>query len=161
MPVPRETCVSRRDVAEILRLMAQRARAEDYGWELPASARRVPTAVPRPRPAAPRRLAPAQRRSPRAAVSLWLALLGVAVAAAAGAWYLRLDRSGPALELTVPSVVGAPEGAAVRELTSQVFAVRALEGPSNGGQGTVVRQFPRPRTILARGALVTIRVATG
>ena len=106
----------------------------------------LPSAVPSPRQA---------RRLDRAALAL--ALLGLALAAAAAIWYVRL-RPAAAHVLTVPRVVGLTEARAVRTLTSDGFRVRAVEETSGSGRRVVTSQRPRAATRLRRGAIVTIRV---
>ncbi|HXH97000.1 MAG TPA: PASTA domain-containing protein [Gaiellaceae bacterium] len=89
-----------------------------------------------------------------------LALLGIAAAAAAGAWYLRLGSGAPA-RLSVPHVIGLTEQEAVHQLTTEGFAVRAIERPAEASAGVVVAQRPKVNVRLARGELVTISVANG
>jgi beta-lactam-binding protein with PASTA domain len=89
-----------------------------------------------------------------------LALLGVAAAAVAGVWYLRLG-SGVAARLSVPRVLGLTEQEAVHQLTTEGFAVRAVEQPAEASAGVVVAQRPSVNVRLARGAVVTINVANG
>jgi beta-lactam-binding protein with PASTA domain len=89
-----------------------------------------------------------------------LALLGVAAAAVAGVWYLRLG-SGAAARLSVPHVIGLTEQEAVHQLTTEGFAVRAVEQPAEASAGVVVAQRPSVNVRLARGAVVTINVANG
>jgi beta-lactam-binding protein with PASTA domain len=87
-----------------------------------------------------------------------LALLGLAAAAAAAAWYVHL-RPAPPTVLNVPRVVGLGEGPAVRALTNEGFRVRAVEEElSSSGRAVVTTQRPPARTRLVRGATVTIHV---
>jgi beta-lactam-binding protein with PASTA domain len=89
-----------------------------------------------------------------------LAMLGLAVAAVAAAWYIRLGRGGPT-ELSVPRVVGLSERAAVHELTTEGFTVRAIEQPADASAGLVFAQRPAVHSRLSRGDVVTISVANG
>lgn len=96
----------------------------------------------------------------RLLASAWpvLAVLGLALAAAAAIWYIRL-RPAPPARLTVPRVVGLSESRAVRALTTEGFRVRAVEESSSSGRGIVRSQRPLAETRPARGATVTIHVA--
>jgi len=87
-----------------------------------------------------------------------LALLGVVLGAVALIWFLSLNPSAAPAKAAVPSVVGMPEAAAVRRLTSDGFEVRAIEPRSGAARGAVVAQRPTPASRLRRGAIVTIRV---
>jgi hypothetical protein len=89
---------------------------------------------------------------------LVLAVLGLALAAAAGIWYLRL-RPPPPAQLSVPRVVGLSESRAVSALTTEGFRVRAVEESSSSGRQVVTSQRPLAQTRLHRGATVTIHVA--
>lgn len=120
---------------------------EESGWPLPAA-----------RPVSIARVPPARRRTALDAIAVLLAALGFAAAAGAAVWYLHLGRDGT---LTVPRVVGLRERAAVRELTDEGFAVRAVERPARGRRGFVVAQHPAVATRLPHGATVTIQVANG
>jgi hypothetical protein len=90
--------------------------------------------------------------------SLVLAVLGLALAAAAAIWYLRL-RPAPPATLSVPRVVGLREARAVRALTSEGFRVRAVEESSTSGRQVVTSQRPLAETRLQRGATVTIHAS--
>jgi beta-lactam-binding protein with PASTA domain len=105
---------------------------------------------------------PARRRRRSALDVTWivLALLGLAVAAIAAAWYIRLG-GGVASELSVPRVVGLSERAAVHELTTEGFTVRAIEQPADVSAGVVFAQRPAVHARLARGEVVTISVGNG
>jgi eukaryotic-like serine/threonine-protein kinase len=126
---------------------------EAYGWPLPPEQRR---------PEARLVAVPARRRRRTALDVAWvaLALLGLAVAAIAAVWYVRLPGGGPSV-LSVPRVVGLSEAAAVHELTTEGFTVRAIEQPADASAGIVFAQRPAVRTRLARGDVVTISVANG
>lgn len=103
------------------------------------------------------------RRRRRSFLDLaWIALtmLGLGAAVVAGAWYLQLARGGPT-ELSVPRVVGLNETNAVRTLTTEGFAVRAVEQPAEASAGVVFAQRPGVNARLGRGGLVTISVANG
>jgi hypothetical protein len=126
---------------------------EQEAWPQPRSRPR-PVRTPPP----PRRR---QRRSRSDLVWVALALLGLAAAASAAIWYVSLNRTQPAAELTVPRVVGMREAAAVKLLTTDGFAVRAIERAGNAPPGVVFSQRPAARATLARGATVTIRVGNG
>jgi PASTA domain-containing protein len=89
---------------------------------------------------------------------LVLAVLGLALAAAAAIWFVRL-RPAPPASLGVPSVVGLSESRAVSALTTEGFRVRAVEESSSSGGAVVRSQRPGAETRLARGATVTIHVA--
>jgi hypothetical protein len=89
---------------------------------------------------------------------LVLAVLGLALAAAAAIWYVRL-RPAPPATLAVPRVVGLSEARAVSALTTEGFRVRAVEQSSSSGLRVVTSQRPLARTRLHRGAMVTIHVA--
>ncbi len=125
---------------------------ENYGWPLPDARLRPATRAPAPRAA--------RRRSLLDVAWIALGVLGVAAAAVAAVWYLRLGGGAPA-EVAVPRVIGLDEKAAVRELTTEGFAVRAIEQPAEASPGVVFAQRPSVETHLARGALVTISVASG
>jgi hypothetical protein len=128
-------------------------RNESFGWPLPAKPLRSASAA----------MSPPARRARRSALDIaWvvLAVSGLAAAAVAAAWYLRLGAGGPA-ELSVPHVVGLDERAAVRELTVEGFTVRAIEQPAEASAGVVFAQRPGVNARLARGDLVTISVANG
>jgi len=117
----------------------------------------------------PRRLGSAIRparqpyRRRRSGDRTWvvLAVMGLALGVVALVWYLSLNRSSPPAKLTVPRVVGMREPAAVRRLTMEGFNVRAIERPGEGRRGRVFGQLPEPPATLDRGAIVTIRVASG
>jgi beta-lactam-binding protein with PASTA domain len=112
-----------------------------------------------PRPVTLARVAqPPPRRAALDAVAVLLAVLGLAAAAGAAVWYLRLGHSD---ELTVPRVTGLREQAAVRTLTSEGFNVQAVERPASGRPGFVVAQRPRVSARLPHGTTVTIQVANG
>jgi hypothetical protein len=104
---------------------------------------------------APVRQAPG---SPLDRAWLVLAVLGVALAAAAAIWFVRLTPAPPAT-LSVPRVVGLSEARAVSALTTGGFRVRAVEEASTSGWQVVTSQRPLARTRLQRGATVTIHVA--
>jgi hypothetical protein len=123
---------------------------DDFGWP-------VPLAVP-PRPV---RARPPRRRSRPTPWPAVLAILGVALALAAGVWYARLDRSGPPRTVAVPRVVGMQETAAVNRLRRLGFGVRAVLRSGNARPGHVFAQRPSPQTTLERGTTVTIDVANG
>ena len=125
-----------------------------HGWPEPRPRR----PQQRPVPSGP---SPKRRRSPRDFTWLGLAALGLALAVAAGIWYLSLERTAPPAELTVPSVVGLPETTAVQRLTTKGFNVRAVERPGAAKAGRVFQQRPSANSLFARGATVTIRVANG
>jgi eukaryotic-like serine/threonine-protein kinase len=121
-----------------------------------------PSPADRLRPVPPATAPPGRRSRSSSLDVAWivLAALGVAAAAVAAAWYLRLGGGGPP-ELSVPRVVGLSENDAVRELTSEGFGVRAVEQPAEASPGVVFAQQPRVDARLARGDLVTISVANG
>jgi PASTA domain len=124
---------------------------ETDDWPLPAQRLRpVARAAPPPR----------RRRSLLDVAWIVLAVLGLGVAVVAAAWFVRLGRGGPT-ELSVPRVVGLSEKEAVRELTTEGLAVRAVEQPAEASAGVVFAQRPRVGTRLAHGSLVTIGVANG
>lgn len=100
------------------------------------------------------------RRSALDIAVIALVVLGLAAAVGAAVWYLQLRRSGSA-ELSVPHVVGLSERKAVHELTTEGFAVRAIEKPAAVSAGVVFAQRPSVNTVLARGAVVTISVGNG
>ena len=92
---------------------------------------------------------------------MWiLALLGLVLAVVAGLWYSRVDGGAPS-QLTVPSVVGLNEGAAIRRLRTLGLAVRSVEMPGPGKTGVVFRQRPAAGATLPRGNAVTLDVASG
>jgi hypothetical protein len=122
-----------------------------HGWPQPQGTRQPARWSPPPR----------RRGSSRDVTTLALAGLGLALAAACAGWYLSLNRSSPPSRLAVPRVVGQREHAAVARLTTLGFGVRAVEEPGTAPAGIVFSQRPRARTILARGATVTIDVANG
>ena len=124
----------------------------NYGWPLPDARLRPATRGPAPRAA--------RRRSLLDVAWIALGVLGVAAAAVSAVWYLRLGGSTPA-EVAVPRVIGLSEQAAVRQLTTEGFAVRAIEQPAEASAGVVFAQRPSVEAHLARGALVTISVANG
>ena len=86
---------------------------------------------------------------------LVLALLGLALAAAATTWFVRLRPAPPA----VPRVVGLSEARAVRALTTEGFRVQAVEASSSSVRPVVNSQRPRGAARLRRGSTVTIHVA--
>lgn len=128
------------------RYAEEETRPDDHGWPQPR-----PTRSPPP---------PSSRRR-RDRGWLLLAGLGLLLGLAAVGWYLSLGRSRAPATLTVPRVVGLDEGTAVRRLTSLGFDVQAIERPGAAKPGHVFAQRPQPRTKLASGATVTIRVAHG
>jgi hypothetical protein len=89
---------------------------------------------------------------------LVLALLGLALAAAATTWFVRLRPTPPAV-LGVPRVVGLSEARAVRALTTEGFRVQAVEASSSSVRPVVNSQRPRGAARLRRGSTVTIHVA--
>jgi PASTA domain-containing protein len=89
---------------------------------------------------------------------LLLAVLGLALAAVAAIWYVRL-RPAPPAALSVPRVVGLDEAGAIRALTTEGFRVRSVEESSSSGRLVVTSQRPLAETRLERGATVTIHVA--
>ena len=123
----------------------------DVGWPQPSQ--RV---APRPVAQPPRR----RPRRQRYGIVWAFALVGVALAAAAGLWYARLD-SGPPSRLTVPSVVGLKEAAAIKTLRTLGLAVRSIEMPGPGKAGLVFRQRPAAGVTAPRGNVVTVDVASG
>jgi hypothetical protein len=105
-------------------------------------------------------LAPVRQAPGRLLDRAWLvlAVLGLALAAAAAIWYVRL-RPAPPSTLSVPRVVGLSEARAVSALTNEGFRVRAVEESSRSGRQVVTSQRPLAQTRLHRGATVTIHVA--
>ena len=105
----------------------------------------------------PEELAMPVAARPRLVDRAWLvlALLGLALAAAATTWFVRLRPAPPA----VPRVVGLSEARAVRALTTEGFRVQAVEASSSSVRPVVTSQRPRGAARLRRGSTVTIHVA--
>jgi hypothetical protein len=108
----------------------------------------------------PEELAMPVAARPRLVDKAWLvlALLGLALAAAATTWFVRLRPAPPAV-LGVPRVVGLSEARAVRALTTEGFRVQAVEASSSSVRPVVTSQRPRGAARLRRGSTVTIHVA--
>jgi PASTA domain len=123
---------------------------ESNGWPLSSESLRSVPRAPAPHPV--------RRRSFLDVAWISLGVLGVVAALVASAWYVRIRGATPGA-LSVPHVIGLSEKAAVRELTTAGFAVRAIEQPSAASPGIVFAQRPDAHARLARGELVTIRVA--
>ena len=64
-------------------------------------------------------------------------------------------------KVSVPSLVGQPRDAAVKELVTRGLDAKVVEVPSDRSSGIVIAQDPRAGTVVVSGASVRINVSSG
>lgn len=94
---------------------------------------------------------------------LWLVLLlALVLGGIAAVYFLTRDDGKSATKNRVPNVVGLRTSTAVQRLGQRGYPAIVNGRVSSGARlGTVLAQFPAPRTELKRGGQVTITVARG